>query len=220
MTQTTYPISKIRSGEVAVLLTDIEQHVKLCEIVDGKNNYIPNYSENKYHGRVFGYCIEPLENHELFNRTLIDFQQIDWEEGNEETVEEASIKHCNTIDEFPRLENPMFSFKEGAKWQKEQSDKELSNLKAENERLKEENEELRCDMKELKEASLNLAINTANDLGKLKKPESSQNQELSLKQRMAWEYISQNEIPKAGFSFVYEIVDNFLNYKGEDDEKI
>lgn len=210
MTQTTYPISKIRSGEVAVKLTSDEQYEKLDP--SGKVYF---FRKDKYYAFING----KLNDVHNWNITC-DFQQIDWEEGNEETVEEASIKHCNTIDEFPRLENPMFSFKEGAKWQKEQSDKELSNLKAENERLKEENEELRCDMKELKEASLNLAINTANDLGKLKKPESSQNQELSLKQRMAWEYISQNEIPKAGFSFVYEIVDNFLNYKGEDDEKI
>ena len=35
----------------------------------------------------------------------------------QETLEEAVINHCKLIDDFPALENPIFSFKEGAKWQ-------------------------------------------------------------------------------------------------------
>ncbi len=35
----------------------------------------------------------------------------------QETLEEAGLKHCELIDNFPALENPLFSFKEGAKWQ-------------------------------------------------------------------------------------------------------
>jgi hypothetical protein len=32
---------------------------------------------------------------------------------DKETLEEAAIKHSKLIDEFPPLENPIFSFKEG-----------------------------------------------------------------------------------------------------------
>ena len=39
----------------------------------------------------------------------------------QETLEEAAINHCKLIDDFPALENPIFSFKEGAKWQQERS---------------------------------------------------------------------------------------------------
>ena len=37
----------------------------------------------------------------------------------QETLEEAGLKHCELIDNFPALENSLFSFKEGAKWQAE-----------------------------------------------------------------------------------------------------
>ncbi len=42
----------------------------------------------------------------------------------QETLEEAGLKHCELIDNFPALENPLFSFKEGAKWQAERSHSE------------------------------------------------------------------------------------------------
>lgn len=35
----------------------------------------------------------------------------------QETLEEAALKHCDMLDKFPALINPLFSFKEGAKWQ-------------------------------------------------------------------------------------------------------
>ncbi|HSE99744.1 MAG TPA: hypothetical protein VLA48_02520 [Nitrososphaeraceae archaeon] len=34
-------------------------------------------------------------------------------------LEEAGIEHCNLIDTYPQLENPLFSFKTGAKWMAE-----------------------------------------------------------------------------------------------------
>lgn len=37
----------------------------------------------------------------------------------QETLEEAGLNHCNMIDQFPVLNNPLFSFKEGAKWKAE-----------------------------------------------------------------------------------------------------
>ena len=42
----------------------------------------------------------------------------------QETLEEAGLKHCELIDNFPALENSLFSFKEGAKWQAERSHSE------------------------------------------------------------------------------------------------
>ena len=39
----------------------------------------------------------------------------------QETLEEAAINHCKLIEDFPALENPIFSFREGAKWQQERS---------------------------------------------------------------------------------------------------
>lgn len=41
------------------------------------------------------------------------------EEYKEETLEEAGLRHCDMLDEFPALANPLFSFKQGAKWQQE-----------------------------------------------------------------------------------------------------
>ena len=38
---------------------------------------------------------------------------------NKETLEEAGLKHCDILDKFPALINPLFSFKEGAKWMQE-----------------------------------------------------------------------------------------------------
>jgi len=47
----------------------------------------------------------------------------------QETLEEAGLKHCELIDNFPALENPLFSFKEGAKWQAERMYSDLSELR-------------------------------------------------------------------------------------------
>lgn len=41
------------------------------------------------------------------------------EESKQETLEEAALKHCDMLDKFPALVNPLFSFKQGAKWQQE-----------------------------------------------------------------------------------------------------
>ena len=45
---------------------------------------------------------------------------------NKETLEEAGLNHCDMLDNFPALVNPLFSFKEGAKWQQEQDKKKYS----------------------------------------------------------------------------------------------
>jgi hypothetical protein len=206
---TTYPISKIRSGEVAVKLTSLEQYVKLCEIVDGKNNYIPNYSENKYHGRVFGYCIEPLENHELFNRTLIDFTQIDWEEGKEEIVDIVE-KVIDIISQFGDGETEFHTR------DIQHLIEELTSLKAENDRLKRENERLVKFNNELS----NLMQKQILDNIKLQQP--SPNQELTLHQRMAWElYVSgfnHGIADKWTIAECYRSAKTFLNYKGGENE--
>jgi len=47
----------------------------------------------------------------------------------QEILEEAGLKHCELIDNFPALENPLFSFKEGAKWQAERMYSDLSELR-------------------------------------------------------------------------------------------
>lgn len=39
----------------------------------------------------------------------------------QETLEEAALKHCDMLDKFPALINTLFSFKEGAKWQQDNS---------------------------------------------------------------------------------------------------
>jgi hypothetical protein len=55
---------------------------------------------------------------------LYDFKYkiiIPKEEPKQETLEEAGLKHCDILDKFPALINPLFSFKEGAKWQQEQN---------------------------------------------------------------------------------------------------
>ncbi len=49
-------------------------------------------------------------------RELVELQ----EQFKQETLEEAGLNHCDMLDKFPALVNPLFSFKEGAKWQQEQ----------------------------------------------------------------------------------------------------
>jgi len=44
-------------------------------------------------------------------------------------LEEAGIEHCNLIDNYPQLENPLFSFKTGAKWMAERMYSEEQVLK-------------------------------------------------------------------------------------------
>ena len=57
-----------------------------------------------------------------FNISLQDCTCIeDTIDMKQETLEEAGLKHCDTLDKFPALVNPLFSFKEGAKWQAENS---------------------------------------------------------------------------------------------------
>jgi hypothetical protein len=36
-------------------------------------------------------------------------------------LEEAGLKHCDMLDEFPALVNPLFSFKKGVEWQQKRS---------------------------------------------------------------------------------------------------
>ena len=51
-------------------------------------------------------------------------------EPKQETLEKAGLKHCDLIDKFPVLQNPLFSFKQGAKWQEQRmySEKEVETL--------------------------------------------------------------------------------------------
>ncbi len=48
------------------------------------------------------------------------------EEPKQETLEEAGLQHCDMLDKFPELVNPLFTFKQGAKWQQEQDKKRYS----------------------------------------------------------------------------------------------
>ena len=200
MTQTKYPISKIRSGEVAVRLTDIEQFKKIAtEDKDYDRAFIKDYyhAYQKYNGIKNPRFVYQAQ-YELDKYTKIDFQQIDWEEGKDiqygTIITKEELKKAEVIGtestEIESLRN------------------QLATLKAENERLKEDKKKLQKEVTDYK-----LSINLYG-LGNSSIP--SQNQELSLKQRMAW------ELWKAGgitLEQAYQDVDNFLNYKGGDDEQ-
>ena len=255
---TTYPISKIRSGEVAVKLTSLEQYEKL-----DPSEKVSFFRKDKYYAFING----KLNDVHNWNITC-DFSQIDWEEGKKETVEEAIKREYEARkfnSDFPF--EPQ-SFKIGAKWQKEQLDKELSSLKAENDRLKEEIGMLknskypRREVTELENtfqwyevfkeklasygASENTttvdAINACVETSKLYcelmentmlnsmdleveriKNEHSQPQELTLKQRMAWElYVAgfnHGIADKWTIAECYRSASIFINYKGGDDEQ-
>jgi regulator of replication initiation timing len=231
MTQTKYPISKIRSGEVAVKLTSLEQFKKIAPEQDNEQEaFSPNFyhvyeRKQKYVPELELYWITKRECN-LY--TLIDFSQIDWEEVKEETVEEAIKREYEARkfnSDFPF--EPQ-SFKIGAKWQKEQLDKELSSLKAENERLKRDmgditrkNVELVLENETLSSKNATLAANYFESYQQLQQQQTSQSQELSLRQRMAWElYVSgfnHGIADKWTIAECYRSANIFLNYKGGDD---
>jgi uncharacterized protein (UPF0335 family) len=192
MTQTKYPISKIRSGEVAVKLTSIEQFKKIAPEQDNEQEaFSPNFyhvyeRKQKYVPELELYWITKRECN-LY--TLIDFPQIDWEE-KEEVVKTSNF--FQLLDEYAK--------------------NQLAALKSENERLKEENERLKAENEEV-----------YRQLKLREFPNPSQNQELSLRQRMAWEiYVSgfnHGIADKWTIAECYRSANIFLNYKGGDDEQ-
>lgn len=85
-----YPISDIRSGKIAVKLTDIEQFKKIApEQKQIKGHYIPNL----YHAcmdfeKMLSWMSDDYVHSSMCKETLIDFSQIEWgEEVKEETTE-------------------------------------------------------------------------------------------------------------------------------------
>jgi hypothetical protein len=223
MNKTKYPISKIRSGEVAVKLTNLEQFKKIAPEQSGVHDYVEGLYHTYFDGKLTWMAKEYTSGNEC-EETLIDFSQIDWEEVKEETVEEAIKREYEARkfnSDFPF--EPQ-SFKIGAKWQKEQLDKELSSLKAENERLKRDmgditrkNVELVLENETLSSKNATLAANYFESYQQLQQQQTSQSQELSLRQRMAWEYLKEN--PQVGVEKSFKYIDNFLNYKGGNDEQ-
>jgi regulator of replication initiation timing len=227
MTQTKYPISKIRSGEVAVKLTSLEQFKKIAPEQSGVHDYVEGLYHTYFDGKLTWMAKEYTSGNEC-EETLIDFSQIDWEEVKEETVEEAIKREYEARkfnSDFPF--EPQ-SFKIGAKWQKEQLDKELSSLKAENERLKRDmgditrkNVELVLENETLSSKNATLAANYFESYQQLQQQQTSQSQELSLRQRMAWElYVSgfnHGIADKWTIAECYRSANIFLNYKGGDD---
>ena len=204
MTQTKYPISKIRSGEVAVKLTSLEQFKKIAPEQDNEQEA---FSPNFYHvyERKQKYVPE-LELYWITKRecnlcTLIDFSQIDWEEKEEVII----ATDADSVERINELEN------------------QLASLKAENERLKRDmgditrkNVELVLENETLSSKNATLAANYFESYQQLQQQQTSQSQELSLRQRMAWEYLM-----KYTDVFVlesYELADKFLNYKGGENE--
>jgi hypothetical protein len=187
MTQTKYPISKIRSGEVAVKLTSLEQFKKIAPEQDNEQEaFSPNFyhvyeRKQKYVPELELYWITKRECN-LY--TLIDFPQIDWEEKEEVII----ATDADSVERINELEN------------------QLASLKAENERLKEESEKLKSENEEV-----------YRQLKLRESSKSSQPQELSLRQRMAWEYLKEN--PQVGVEKSFKYIDNFLNYKGGNDEQ-
>ena len=227
MNKTKYPISKIRSGEVAVKLTSIEQFKKIAPEQSGVHDYVEGLYHTYFDGKLTWMAKEYTSGNEC-EETLIDFSQIDWEEVKEETVEEAIKREYEARkfnSDFPF--EPQ-SFKIGAKWQKEQLDKELSSLKAENERLKRDmgditrkNVELVLENETLSSKNATLAANYFESYQQLQQQQTSQSQELSLRQRMAWElYVSgfnHGIADKWTIAECYRSANIFLNYKGGDD---
>jgi regulator of replication initiation timing len=224
MNKTKYPISKIRSGKVAVKLTDFDQFKKIAPERDLQYYEFKSYYRADYYHGYLANEFQWIPFHFKVEYTLIDFSQIDWEEVKEETVEEAIKREYEARkfnSDFPF--EPQ-SFKIGAKWQKEQLDKELSSLKAENERLKRDmgditrkNVELVLENETLSSKNATLAANYFESYQQLQQQQTSQSQELSLRQRMAWEYLKEN--PQVGVEKSFKYIDNFLNYKGGNDEQ-
>jgi hypothetical protein len=213
---TTYPISKIRSGEVAVLLTDIMQFKKIAPEQTKKGHFKSGsyHLFSKFHKAFTWVTSDYIE---TSDEITCDFTQIDWEEGKEETVEDVAKKYYEDNKFKSDYPHCSFSFIDGAKWQKEQSDKELTSLKAENERLSKRVSQLEIEA----EVTANKYSESLTDIAQLKlqlrdSSKTSQNQELSLRQRMAWEYLKEN--PQVGVEKSFKYIDNFLNYKGGENE--
>ena len=94
---------------------------KSCEFVKiGKGYFKNDYEES------FKIIIpqEELSKNEI-DKFFVDMVCNPKEEPKQETLEEAGLKHCDILDEFPVLVNPLFSFKEGSKWQEKQTIEEV-----------------------------------------------------------------------------------------------
>jgi len=187
-----YSISKIRNGEVSVKLTSLEQFKKIAP-----DNNIANFRKDTYHKFVLHNNFMWIPNMLVSPFTKCDFHQIDWEEGKEETDASKFLAIKGLKDTLFDVSNP--SADNWIKGGLSQLLEEYTSIhKAENERLSKENEELTTTVKVL-----------------YRKLEGT-NQELTLKQRMAW------ELWKAGgitLEQAYQDVDNFLNYKGGENDK-
>ena len=232
MTQTKYPISKIRSGEVAVKLTNLEQFKKIAPEQSGVHDYVEGLYHTYFDGKLTWMAKEYTSGNEC-EETLIDFSQIDWEEGKEEVKEEIKPypfyayaignyrNNCtvckNTFTGDKRalmcLECAIITAKKELSTLQSTIDKLKFQLKAadaENERLKEESEKLKSENEEV-----------YRQLKLREFPNPSQSQELSLRQRMAWElYVSgfnHGIADKWTIAECYRSANIFLNYKGGDD---
>lgn len=257
MTQTKYPISKIRSGEVAVKLTSLEQFKKIAPEQDNEQEaFSPNFyhvyeRKQKYVPELELYWITKRECN-LY--TLIDFPQIDWEENNQDKLSDYAVKFWEEKEEVSEeiKPYPFYAYAIGnygntcAVCSKEftgdklakmciecaiiQSKKELASLKSENERLKRDmgditrkNVELVLENETLSSKNATLAANYFESYQQLQQQQTSQSQELSLRQRMAWElYVSgfnHGIADKWTIAECYRSANIFLNYKGGDDEQ-
>jgi len=218
MTQTKYPISKIRSGEVAVKLTSIEQFKKIAPEQD-----LLGFKHYRYHtfqtqlGYV-GLQLVWLMEGEVRRYPLIDFTQIDWDEGKEEVnkCEISPIYVSNLESEIARLKGENEKSQEAGKCIAEKLADEMKEVK----RLKGENEKLESDLNRLKmEAEIVVGehLTLKNELNKLR--ESPQiSQYLEKRERMAWElYVSgfnHGIADKWTIAECYRSASIFINYKG------
>jgi hypothetical protein len=188
----TYPISDIRSGKVAVKLESLEQFKKIApeqhlnEDINGCDFKKDLYHSYRYHNRLTWFSNEFI-NHKDCKETLIDFSQIDWEE--------KKVSDILTLDE-QRSEGFKVGYKEGFDHSKDI----IASLKSENEMFKAENEIL-------KECNDSFVDN----FNKNNPP-----QELTLKQRMAWEYLMKYKDITTSES--YCLAERFLNYNGGENE--
>ena len=216
MTQTKYPISKIRSGKVAVKLTDFDQFKKIAPERDLQYYEFKSYYRADYYHGYLANEFQWIPFHFKVEYTLIDFSQIVWEEVKEETdIVDIILKHDDGVEdpnsfswqvEAKELRNQLSTLQstiDQLQFQLKAADAENERLKEESEKLKSENEEVYRQLK-LREF-----------------PNPSQNQELSLRQRMAWElYVSgfnHGIADKWTIAECYRSANIFLNYKGGDD---
>ena len=212
MTQTKYPISKIRSGKVAVKLTDFDQFKKIAPERDLQYYEFKSYYRADYYHGYLANEFQWIPFHFKVEYTLIDFSQIVWEEVKEETdIVDIILKHDDGVEdpnsfswqvEAKELRNQLSTLQSTI----DQLQFQLKAADAENERLKEESEKLKAENEEV-----------YRQLKLREFPNPSQNQELTLRQRMAWEYLKEN--PQVGVEKSFKYIDNFLNYKGGNDEQ-